>query len=68
VGESKLSSKVIFLYFQQLWRLCGESRRAPVRLIKVSADQIAGVFGNLAVLGIIVDVAERLREWSRFNR
>jgi len=68
VGESKLSSNVIFLYFQQLWRLCGESRRAPVRLIKLRADQIAGVFGNLAAMGIIVNVAERLREWSRFNR
>lgn len=68
VGESKLSSKVIWLYFHQLWRLCGESRRAPVRLIKLRADQIAGVFGNLAVLAVIVNVAERLREWSRFNR
>jgi len=45
VGESKLSSKIVFLYFKQLWRLCGESRRAPVRLLKFSADQIVGVFG-----------------------
>ena len=68
VGESKLSSKVILLYFHQLWRLCGESRRAPVRLIKLSADQIAGVFGDLAVIAMIANVGERLRDWSRFNR
>lgn len=46
VGESKLSSKIVLLYFKQLWRLCGESRRAPVRLLKFSADQIVGVFGT----------------------
>ncbi|HEV7967695.1 MAG TPA: polyprenol monophosphomannose synthase [Candidatus Acidoferrales bacterium] len=45
VGQSKLSSRIVLLYFQQLWRLCGESRRAPVRLLKFSADQIVGVFG-----------------------
>jgi dolichol-phosphate mannosyltransferase len=45
VGQSKLSSKIVLLYFHQLWRLCGESRRAPVRLLKFSADQIVGVFG-----------------------
>jgi dolichol-phosphate mannosyltransferase len=43
VGESKLSSKIVLLYFHQLWRLCGESRRASVRLLKLRADQIAGV-------------------------
>jgi dolichol-phosphate mannosyltransferase len=68
VGQSKLSSKVVYLYFRQLWRLCGESRRAPVRLLKLSADQIAGVFGNLATSGILLEAAEKLREWSRFNR
>jgi dolichol-phosphate mannosyltransferase len=46
VGESKLSGKIVLLYFRQLWRLCGESRRAPVRLLKFSADQIVGVFGT----------------------
>ena len=46
VGVSKLSRKVILQYFRQLWRLCGESRRAPVRLLKFSADQIVGVFGT----------------------
>ena len=45
VGQSKLSNKIVLLYFHQLWRLCGESRRAPVRLLKFSADQIVGVFG-----------------------
>ncbi len=44
VGESKLSSKIVFLYFRQLWRLCTQSRRAPVRFLKVSADQIVGMF------------------------
>jgi dolichol-phosphate mannosyltransferase len=68
VGESKLSCKIVLLYFRQLWRLCGESRRAPVRLLKLSADQVAGVFGNLAISGILLDVVTRLREWSRFPR
>jgi dolichol-phosphate mannosyltransferase len=45
VGESKLSGKIVFLYFRQLWRLCGESRRTPVRLLKFSADQIVAVLG-----------------------
>jgi dolichol-phosphate mannosyltransferase len=44
VGQSKLSGKIVLLYFRQLWRLCGESRRAPVRLLKFGADQIVGVF------------------------
>jgi dolichol-phosphate mannosyltransferase len=68
VGQSKLSCKIVLLYFHQLWRLCGESRRASVRLLKLSADQVAGVFGNLAVSGILLNLATRLREWSRFQR
>jgi len=68
VGQSKLSWKIVLLYFQQLWRLCGESRRASVRLVKLSADQVVAVFGNLAISGILLDLAARLREWSRFQR
>jgi dolichol-phosphate mannosyltransferase len=68
VGQSKLSCKIVLLYFHQLWRLCGESRRASVRLLKLRADQVAGVFGNLAASGILLNVAARMREWSRFPR
>jgi dolichol-phosphate mannosyltransferase len=42
VGQSKLSGKIVFLYFRQLWRLCGHSRRASVRLLKFSAEQLRG--------------------------
>ena len=68
VGESKLSCKIILLYFHQLWRLCGESRRASVRLLKLSADHVSAALGNLAVSGILLNVAARFREWSRFPR
>lgn len=67
-GQSKLSYRVVLLYFSQLWRLCGESRRASVRLLKTSADQIAGALGALAVTGPLLKAATRVREWSRFHR
>ena len=68
IGESKLSYRIALLYLHQLWRLCGESRRASVRFLKLSADQVSAAFGNLAVSGIFLNVAARLREWSRFPR
>jgi len=68
VGQSKLSTRVVLLYFGQLWGLCGESRRASVRLLKTSADQIVGAFGALAASGLLLKAATRLREWSRFHR
>jgi dolichol-phosphate mannosyltransferase len=67
-GQSKLSSKIVLLYFRQLWRLCGESRRASVRFVKIRADRIVGVFGTLAVIVTLVKAATILREWSRFHR
>jgi|HubBroStandDraft_4_1064222.scaffolds.fasta_scaffold03406_2 dolichol-phosphate mannosyltransferase len=68
VGQSKLSSKIVLLYFQQLWRLCGESRRASVRFLKFRADRIVGVFGASAVIGILLKAGTMLRDWSRFPR
>jgi dolichol-phosphate mannosyltransferase len=68
VGESKLSWKIVLLYFHQLWRLCGESRRAPIRFLKLSADQIAGALGNTAILAILLKAGTRLREWSDLHR
>lgn len=68
IGQSKLSSRVVLLYFRQLWRLCGESRRASVRLLKTSADQIVGALGVLAGSGFLLKAATRLRDWSRFHR
>src|ERR1700675_2592008 len=34
-GESKLTGKIVFLYAQQLWRLCSASRHFPVRFLKL---------------------------------
>jgi dolichol-phosphate mannosyltransferase len=48
-GESKLSSKVIFQYFGQLWRLASVSRYLSVRLIKFALVGTSGVFINLCL-------------------
>jgi dolichol-phosphate mannosyltransferase len=36
IGKSKLSGKVILLYVEQVWRLCSQSRRLPLRFLKTS--------------------------------
>jgi dolichol-phosphate mannosyltransferase len=66
VGESKLTNRVILRYFQQLWRLCGESRRVSVRVLKLGADHIAGAFGNLAILGTLIKEVTRFGDWPRY--
>jgi dolichol-phosphate mannosyltransferase len=68
VGQSKLSSRIVLLYFHQLWRLCSESRRASIRFIKVRADQVVGVLGSLTVLGTLPKLVALLREWAHYHR
>jgi dolichol-phosphate mannosyltransferase len=53
-GESKLSSKVIVQYFQQVWRLCSSSRHLHVRFMKSAIVGGIGVLINLAVMAILI--------------
>jgi dolichol-phosphate mannosyltransferase len=61
-GESKLSSKVILLYIQQLWQLCSESRRRSVRIVKSAVVGGIGVFINLAVMALLLRLT-KVRDW-----
>jgi len=61
-GESKLSSKVVLLYIQQLWRLCGTSRHFSVRLLKSAVVGGIGVFINLAVMALVLKLT-KVRDW-----
>jgi dolichol-phosphate mannosyltransferase len=49
-GQSKLSRRVVLSYVRQLWRLSGNSQRAPVRLVKSAVSGGAGACVNLAAL------------------
>jgi dolichol-phosphate mannosyltransferase len=53
-GESKLSSKVIFQYFLQVWRLCSSSRNFSIRVMKSAIVGGIGVFINLAVMALLL--------------
>src|ERR1700737_3056300 len=53
-GQSKLSSKVILLYVQQLWGLCSTSRHFSVRFLKSAVVGGIGVFINLAVMALLL--------------
>jgi dolichol-phosphate mannosyltransferase len=53
-GESKLSNKVIFQYFQQVWRLCSSSRHFSIRFLKSAVVGGIGVFINLAVMALLL--------------
>jgi dolichol-phosphate mannosyltransferase len=68
VGQSKLSSKIVRLYIRQLWRLSATSRRVSVRILKFSADHIAGVFASLVELGIVLKAATGLQMWTHLHR
>jgi dolichol-phosphate mannosyltransferase len=61
-GESKLSSKVVLLYIQQLWRLCGTSRHFSVRLLKSAVVGGIGVFINLAVMALVLKLT-KVQDW-----
>jgi len=61
-GESKLSSKVVLLYIQQLWRLCSTSRHFSVRLLKSAVVGGVGVFINLAVMALVLKLT-KVRDW-----
>ena len=53
-GESKLTGKIVFLYAQQLWRLCSSSRHFPVRFLKFAVVGGIGVVVNLAVMALLL--------------
>jgi dolichol-phosphate mannosyltransferase len=53
-GESKLTSRIVFLYAQQLWRLCSVSRHLPVRFLKFAVVGGTGVLANLAVMALLL--------------
>jgi len=53
-GESKLTGKVVFLYAQQLWRLCSASRHLPVRFLKFAVVGGTGFLFNLAVMALLL--------------
>jgi dolichol-phosphate mannosyltransferase len=61
-GESKLSSKVIFQYFGQLWRLSSASRYMSVRLIKFALVGTSGVFINLCIFMALFQILG-IQDW-----
>jgi dolichol-phosphate mannosyltransferase len=61
-GESKLSSRVIFQYFQQVWRLCSSSRHPSIRYLKAVAVGSVGILFNLAVMALLLDKT-RIHGW-----
>ena len=61
-GESKLSSRVIFQYFQQVWRLCSSSRHHSIRFLKSAVVGSIGVLINLAVLALLLEFT-KINNW-----
>jgi dolichol-phosphate mannosyltransferase len=57
LGESKLSSKVVLQYFQQLWRLSSASRYLSDQFLKFAVVGGIGVFTNLAVMALLLRLA-----------
>ena len=53
-GKSKLTGKIVYLYAQQLWRLCSASRHLPVRFFKYAVVGGTGIFVNLAVMALLL--------------
>jgi dolichol-phosphate mannosyltransferase len=61
-GQSKLSSKVIFQYLGQLWRLSSVSRYMSVRFIKFGLVGASGTLVNLCAFLILARLCG-LRDW-----
>ncbi len=61
-GESKLSSRVIFQYFQQVWRLCSSSRHNSVRFMKSAVVGSVGVLINLFVMALLLKIT-KINNW-----
>jgi dolichol-phosphate mannosyltransferase len=61
-GQSKLSSKVVFQYLEQLWKLSSVSRYTSVRFIKFA---IVGASGTIVNLGAFLAFAGlfEVRDW-----
>ena len=53
-GQSKLSNRVIWQYFQQVWRLYSVSRQLSNRALKSAIVGGIGVFLNLAVMALLL--------------
>lgn len=62
-GQSKLSSRVIFQYFHQVWRLCSSSRHGSVRLLKSAVVGSIGVVINLFVMALLLKMT-RIQSWG----
>jgi len=61
-GQSKLSSRVIFEYLHQLWRLCSSSQHHFVRFMKSVVVGSVGVFVNLAVMAVFLKL--KIQNWK----
>ena len=61
-GESKLSSKIIFQYLRQLWRLSRISSVIPWRFLQFGLVGATGVFVNLVTMALILYLTE-WRDW-----
>jgi len=58
-GQSKLSSRVIFQYFQQVWRLCSSSRYHSIRFLKSAVVGSIGVLINLVVMAALLKLTKK---------
>ncbi|MGH9647347.1 MAG: glycosyltransferase family 2 protein [Bryobacteraceae bacterium] len=63
LGESKLSNKVIFQYFQQIWRLCSSSRHLPIRFLKSAESASVDVLLNLGAMALLLSLTN-LHNWE----
>jgi dolichol-phosphate mannosyltransferase len=61
-GESKLSSKVVFQYLEQLWRLSRMGRRYSRSLEKFAAVSSFGMIVNLVVMALFFQLTT-LSDW-----
>jgi dolichol-phosphate mannosyltransferase len=62
-GVSKLSSKVVYYYLHQLWRLSPLGKILPARFLKFGLVGASGVVINLLVMALII----RLLAWYNWR-
>ena len=61
-GQSKLSGRVIFQYFHQVWRLCSSSRHLSIRFLKSAVVGGIGVLINLFVMVLLLKLT-KIQNW-----
>jgi len=61
-GQSKLSSKIVFQYLKQLWKLSSVSRYMAVRFIKFAVVGASGTIVNLCAFLLFATLLG-LRDW-----